>query len=132
MDAMLKGWTTKVIDCAVIHFRPTSGAYNPIKFHYKDGYKAYKLRSSVRLTFVRSLVRLMDWPYLISGTVYMAGYLHAFVKLEDYIVEKKIARFTNQFHLKRIMSWSEIKKFLRHHWNNYPLNPNKNKIDYSN
>jgi len=104
MEAMRKGWETKVFDLPVIHFRPTGSAYNPFKFHFKDGKYAYKLRSSILLHILRSLGRLNKKPYLLCSIIYFFGYFYAFFKQEKLIIDKELGRFSNKFHTKRIIN----------------------------
>jgi poly-beta-1,6-N-acetyl-D-glucosamine synthase len=102
MEAMFRGWKTKVIELPVTHFRPTSGAYDPVQFNIKDGIDAYKLRSHFVLTIIRTLVRLKRKPYFIAGISYFYGYICAFVKREKRDIDKPLAKFINKFHFSRI------------------------------
>jgi glycosyltransferase involved in cell wall biosynthesis len=102
MEAMFKGWKTKVIDLPVIHFRPTSAAYNPIKFNIKDGEDAYRLRSSFFLTIIRTIFRFARKPYLAVGISYFYGYIRSFIRRDKIIIDTELSKFINKFHLNRI------------------------------
>ena len=104
IEAMAKGWKTKVIDQAVIQFRPTSAAYSPTRQQMRDGYDAYCLRNSFLLVLLRTLPRLAVKPYVVAGLFYLAGYFKAMFKSEPISIDKEIARFYNRFHLKRILN----------------------------
>lgn len=110
IEAMAKGWKTKVIEQAVIQFRPTSAAYSPTKQQMRDGYDAYCLRNNFLLVLFRTLPRLATRPFIISGLYYLAGYFKAMWKKEPLSIEKETAQFYNKFHLKRItksiLGWS--------------------------
>ena len=88
MEAMRKGWKTLVFDLPVIHYRPTSTAYNPYKFHFKDGKYSYKLRTSLGLFILRSIGRIKKKPYFICSAMYFFGYCYAFIKMESFIINK--------------------------------------------
>lgn len=102
MEAFRLGWKTKVIDTPVIHYKPTSSAYNPIKFQFKCGWYAYKLRNNFALTIFRSARRFKKKPYLFSSLLYFSGYIYSFLKKEDKIIGKELGVYLNKFHLKRI------------------------------
>ncbi|MFT4524158.1 MAG: biofilm PGA synthesis N-glycosyltransferase PgaC [Bacteroidia bacterium] len=103
MEAMMRGWETKVFDLSVVHFRPTSTAYNPYKFHFKDGRFAFKLRTNILLLILRTIGRLKKKPFLISSLLYFIGYFFAMIRLEERIIEKDVGAFTNKFHINRIL-----------------------------
>lgn len=103
MDAMVQGWETKVLDIPVIHFRPTSGAYNPYKQNYKDGYDAFCLRNSISLLLLRSIPRLFKKPIIIGAFCYVYGYFEALLKREKRIINIETSRFINHFHTTRIL-----------------------------
>ncbi len=102
MDAMHKGWKTKAIPVSVVHLRPTTDAYHPIKHSLKSGYEAFRARNSFLLTLMRSIKRIPEKPFVIRSMAYMAGYITAFFKREPFYIEKDLARFINRFHSKRI------------------------------
>ncbi|OEK06771.1 glycosyltransferase family 2 protein [Roseivirga misakiensis] len=103
MQAMMNGWETKVFDLPVIHYRPTSSAYNPVKFHFKDGRYAYRLRTSFFLAFLRFIGRLKKRPILVPSIFYILGYHYALLSNDKYIIDKELGAFTNKFHTKRIL-----------------------------
>ena len=104
MEAMMRGWETKVFGLPVIHFRPTSTAYNPYRFHFKDGRFAYRLRVNFSLLLLRMGGRIKKRPFLISALIYFLGYIYAMIRREEFIVGKDVGDFTNKFHTKRILN----------------------------
>jgi glycosyltransferase involved in cell wall biosynthesis len=104
MEAMMRGWETKVFDLPVIHYRPTSTAYNPYRFHFKDGRFAYRLRVNFSLLLLRMGGRIKKRPFLISALIYFLGYIYAMIRREGFIVGKDVGDFTNKFHTKRILN----------------------------
>jgi poly-beta-1,6-N-acetyl-D-glucosamine synthase len=102
MDAMYKNWQVCTLDLPVVHHRPTSHLYNPYRHAYKSGQEHFKMGSSLLLTLVRTTVRIGQQPCLLGGLCFLAGYLWAFIKREDKIIEPGLIKFTNRFHLKRL------------------------------
>lgn len=103
MEAMRLGWKTAVFELPVIHYRPTSGAYDFRKQNYKHGFEAYKTRDSLILTLIRFLAKSAKKPHL-SGIYFLKGYFHGFFKREPRVISKELSRFANKFHLKRIVN----------------------------
>ena len=104
MEAMRLGWKTKVFDLSVIHYRPTSSAYNVKKQYYTHGFEAYKTRVSLFLTFMRSLRHSMEKKSLKPGYYFMKGYITGFFKGEEAVISKELSRFANRFHTRRIIN----------------------------
>ena len=102
MEAMRLGWQTLVFDLPVIHYRPTSGAYDYRKQNFKHGIEAYKTRDSLILTIIRLLAKSAKKPHL-SGFYFFKGYLSGFFKREPRVISKELSKFTNKFHLNRII-----------------------------
>ncbi|PWG05478.1 glycosyltransferase [Polaribacter aquimarinus] len=101
MEAMRLGWKTSVLDLKVIHFRPTSGAYNFKIQNFKHGYEAYKTRDNFLLTLIRFVAKSIKSPYL-SGIYFLKGYFSSFFSKEPRVISKELSIFTNKFHLNRI------------------------------
>lgn len=107
MEAMFNGWITRTIEIPVVHHRPTTSAYDPLRHQFKGGYEIYKMGSDFFLAMLRSITRFKKRPFVISGFYFLAGYLSAFFKREDKIVSDDLATFINKIHYKRF--WSSIK-----------------------
>lgn len=103
MDAMLKGWQTKVIDLKVIHYRPTSSAYNFRKQNLMHGRDAYALRNNVILLLLRTIKAMTKKPLIIGGFYYLTGYLQGLINQDKPTVSKELSKFMNKFHTKRIL-----------------------------
>jgi poly-beta-1,6-N-acetyl-D-glucosamine synthase len=101
MEARFHGWDTKSLDIPVIHHRPTSSAYNPVKHSFKSGYESFKLGSNVFLTMLRSGVRMKKKPYLIVGISFFIGYIYALIRKEPVLVSPELASFIRKFHYSR-------------------------------
>lgn len=104
MEAFRLGWKSKVLDVPVIHYKPTSSAYNPVRFQFKCGWFAYKLRNNLALTLLRSVGRARQKPYFISTLLYLLGYTYSFLTREDKIIKKPLGDFVNKFHINRILN----------------------------
>jgi len=102
MTAMFYGWKTKNIDKEVIHHRPASGSYQPQKLAYKIGYSKYKNGSNFFLTIIRALRRLGKRPFGLYAAYYLYGYFSALMRKENKNVSPELAKFINNFHLKRL------------------------------
>lgn len=102
MEAMRLGWKTKVFEKQVIHYRPTSGAYDFRKQEFRHGVEAYKTRDSLILTLIRFLARSAKSPHL-SGFYFLKGYFTGLIKREPLVISKELSKFTNRFHLNRIL-----------------------------
>jgi poly-beta-1,6-N-acetyl-D-glucosamine synthase len=105
MEARFNGWNTKSIDIKVIHHRPTSSAYNPIKQSYRNGYESYKFGNDIILTLVRSFVRFKNKPYFIVGFAFLAGFLMSWLNRESKVVSKDLESFMRKFHYSRIFNF---------------------------
>ncbi|MCD4704926.1 glycosyltransferase family 2 protein [bacterium] len=111
MEAFRLGWKSKVLDLPVIHYKPTASAYNPVKFQFKCGRYAYKLRNNFMLTFFRSARVINKKPYFFSTLLYLSGYFYSYLKNEEAIINKELGDYTNSFHINRIKKL--IKKKMR-------------------
>jgi glycosyltransferase involved in cell wall biosynthesis len=105
MEAMRLGWKTKVVDLPVIHYRPTSGAYNPFKQQWRDGLDAFRLRSSLLLTLVRTAARLRKKPYILGSITYLIAYIYGVLTFQKSTISKELAVFMNRFHRKRLLGF---------------------------
>lgn len=103
LEAMYYGWRTATIPKYVVHFRPTSMAYNPIKHAFRSGYEAYRTRNTFFLTIVRAVNRLRKKPLLFNSISYLLGYTFAFLRGESRYINKDLAKFINRFHYHRIL-----------------------------
>ncbi len=98
------GWKVYSIDIKVIHHRPTSKAYKPIKFNFKNGYAARKRRASFFLSILRALKTAKTYPYIINSIAYIYGYILAFLKGEKNILTKEISKSMNKFHYSKLFN----------------------------
>jgi poly-beta-1,6-N-acetyl-D-glucosamine synthase len=101
MDAMQKKWEVLTFDLAVLHHRPTSKAYNSFRHAYRSGEEHFRMRSNFFLTLIRTGVRFGQKPYMLGSLYFLAGYLRAFIRQDDEIIEPELSMFTNRFHLNR-------------------------------
>jgi asparagine synthase (glutamine-hydrolysing) len=102
MEARFNNWITKSVNVKVIHNRPTSSSYDPIKHTYKCGYETYKLGANWKLTLLRALARAFIKPYFILSYKFLKGYLDAKKKQENIIVSDALAVFINKSQLSRV------------------------------
>ena len=106
MNALYLGWKTRIINTRVKHFRQASSDYNLVKLSYKYGLANYRNGGNLFLAIIRSLVRLFDKPYVIIGLSFMRGYLAGLLNGEKNLTNKKLCKFINNFHLKRLIKLS--------------------------
>ena len=102
MMAMYCNWEIKILDLPVIHHRPTSSAYNALVHSKKSGFEAYRTRSGLFLSILRSLIRIRKKPFLLNTLYYMSGYMEAWRRNESRLVSIELGRFIRKFHYKRI------------------------------
>lgn len=102
MTAMYCHWKIKILDLPVIHHRPTSSAYNALSHSRKSGFEAYRTRSGLFLSVLRSLVRISQKPLLLNMFCYLLGYVEAWRGNESRLVSAELGRFIRRFHYKRI------------------------------
>jgi hypothetical protein len=105
LEARFKGWNTKSININVIHHRPTSSAYNPIKQSYKNGYESYKYGNDIILTLIRTFVRFKYKPYFIVGLAFLTGFLKSWFSGESKVVSKDLEVFIRKFQYSRIFKF---------------------------
>lgn len=103
MEAMYKGWKTKCIDLKVKHLRPTTSAYNLKEHAYKSGYEAYRIRMSPILMSLRCIYKLFNKPVLGYSIYFFNGYISAYLAKADFLINKELGRFINNFHYKRLL-----------------------------
>lgn len=103
MEARFKGWNTRSIEIDVIHNRPTTSAYDPIKHAYKSGYETYKMGADFKLTLLRVFVRLFRRPFITVGLSFLRGYREAIANKEEKIVSDSLAKFINKTQFGRLI-----------------------------
>ena len=108
MTAIYKGWSTLCLDLEVIHHRPTAEAYNSLKLAEKYGKANYVNGGNLFLVLVRSLIRITKKPYFLYSLKFLFGYLNAKKNNEPKIVSQELARFINNYHLKRLFSFKRL------------------------
>lgn len=104
MGAIYNGWTTKVLEIMVKHYRITSSAYDPKTHAFMSGYEAYRIRMNFILFLARAVHKLFARPYLLYSYYFMKGFLHAIVLKPDRIIDKDFASFITKFHFKRVLN----------------------------
>lgn len=105
-----KGWKVKSIDIQVIHHRPTSKAYKPLKYNYRNGYAARQRRASFWLSVMRSIFKMRTYPYVFNTFAYFLGYLVALLKAETNILDKKTSKTMNQFDYMKLFNKKKFQK----------------------
>lgn len=103
MNALYRGWETQIISNGVKHFRPASKDYNKVKLSYELGIANYKNGANIFLASIRAIIKSKQKPYLRVGFSFIKGYTYAFKKRMTKNVDKKLARFINKFHTKRLL-----------------------------
>lgn len=104
LEAMYKGWQTKTIEIPVLHYRPTTSAYNIKKHSFKSGLEAYREGNSIILASLRGTKLAFKPPYLLNSIFYAGGFLSGFFKREKKYFDRDFSSFINRFHIKRILN----------------------------
>jgi len=108
MEAMYKGWETKVLEIPVIHLRPTTAIYNKREHAYKSGYESFRMGNTVLLALIRTGFKFFNKPYFIYGYYYLKGFIKAKLKNEDKYFNDDFNSFTRNFHYRRILNMKRI------------------------
>lgn len=108
MEAMYKGWETKVLEIPVIHLRPTTAVYNKREHAYKSGYESFKMGNTVLLALIRTGFKFFYKPYFIYGYYYLKGFIKAKLKNEDKYFDDDFNSFTRNFHYRRILNMKRL------------------------
>ena len=103
IKAMYLGWDVLSIDKYAKHFRNASSDYRPIKMQFKYGIAAYRNGNNLFLTLIRTIVKSIQKPFILSGISFFVGYLYSFIRRDHKNVEKTLAKYINKFHLKRLL-----------------------------
>lgn len=104
MKALYFNWETHIIELGVKHFRPAAKDYNKTDLNYKLGFANYENGGNLFLAFVRALVKSKQKPYFRTGISYFKGYLTAKNMKINKNVDPELAKFINDFHLKRLLT----------------------------
>jgi glycosyltransferase involved in cell wall biosynthesis len=102
MNAMYLGWTTKIIDSDVRHFRAAASDYNQDELNFKLGFANYCNGGSFFLAIIRSIIKSFRTRSFFTLFFYLKGYLSAYRNKEKKNVDSDLSSFINNFHLKRI------------------------------
>lgn len=103
-------WDVYSINTKVIHHRPTSKAYKPLKMNFRNGYAARQRRASFLLSFLRSINVMRSYPYLLNSFAYFFGFLYASIKGEKNILDYNISKEMNQFHYMKLFNTTKFNK----------------------
>ncbi|MCK6650277.1 MAG: glycosyltransferase [Bacteroidia bacterium] len=103
MEAMYYGWSTKVIEKYVIHFRVTSSAYDFKEHCLKSGRDAYQMRSGLFLLTKRTIGHIFKRPYLVGGYYYILGYIIGILRKDPRIISYEMSKFISRFHIRRFL-----------------------------
>lgn len=104
MTLFYHGWKSLNVELAVKHFRPAAKDYNSLKLSLRWGACNYRNGSNLFMALVRSMVKIFEKPYLLKGVFFLFGYIKSFFQREGRHVDPDLARFINNFHMKRLMS----------------------------
>ncbi len=103
-------WNVYSIELQVIHHRPTSKAYKPLKLNFNNGYAARQRRASFGLSLMRSIFKMRTYPYILNTIAYFSGYLSALIKGEKNILNKEISKSMNKFDYMKLFNKNEFNK----------------------
>lgn len=111
MTTMFKGWTIKILPLQVFHHRPTSTTINRGLFSsFRSGKEYYCNSYDFFLAILRSITfgkRTM--PYMISGIIFLFGFITAFCLREKKHVDKKLEKYIRSFQYNRIFKFVHFK-----------------------
>lgn len=103
MTAMYKGWDVKILPLSVLQHRGTTSDYNAFMLSKKKGKTNFKNGGSIFLAIVRSIIRIFRKPFVVQGIGFFLGYFNALLNQEKKNIDKDLAIFINNFHIKRIL-----------------------------
>jgi len=107
MTAMHRGWKVKILDTAVVHHRQTSAKINRgIRNSYRAGEEYYRDGNSCLLSALRAVsYGLKTRPRIMSGVVFIVGFISAWTHKKEKHVDKELERFMRQFQYRRIRTY---------------------------
>ena len=104
LHARMKGWQTRTFtEKTCIHHKKTQSAnYSSLKAFFRRGYHDDLMGGHPLWQIFRSGYQMSKKPFLISGSVLLAGYLWATLTRADRIVSKELIAFRGKEQMRRL------------------------------
>lgn len=118
--ARQRGWKSwSFPELQAIHCRPTGmgGARGVIRARFRQGLCDYGVGSHPLFMLVKALRRcLFEPPFLVGGTLRLAGYLWGCVRREPYQIPEEVVRFVRRDQLRRVFGLNRVPEENRVNW----------------
>lgn len=104
LKAQIRGWNTRCFfDLIIYHYRITGGRHTGFtKGRFRHGRNLYRFGYPIYYTFLKSLYRIFEVPYLIGSMGILTGYLYGFFKRDPFIYDKTMRKHL-RIRLKKII-----------------------------
>jgi glycosyltransferase involved in cell wall biosynthesis len=104
LNAMMKGWQTRAFtEKSSQHLKKTQTAkYSSLKAKFRSGYHDYMMGAHPIWQLFRSGYLMSKKPFLVGGSVLLAGYLWAVLTRADRTVSKELIAFRGKEQMRRL------------------------------
>ena len=104
LNARMKGWQTRTFtEKTCQHHKKTQSAkYSSLKAIFRSGYHDYLMGGHPIWQIFRSSYQMSKKPFLVGGSVLLAGYLWAVLTRADRIVSKELIAFRGKEQMRRL------------------------------
>lgn len=108
VTARKNGWTVKSFEHQMLnHHRLTgTGGWNLLEAKFNEGYLAYSMGYHPLFQFLKSIHRLKERPYIVSGILHFLGFFWAFLKREKRVVPEEFVNYLRKEQLGRMKALS--------------------------
>jgi glycosyltransferase involved in cell wall biosynthesis len=106
--ARKNGWETKSFNHLMLeHHRLTgSGSWNVWESKFKEGLLSYSMGYHPLFQFLKSIHRIKERPYLLSGMLHLLGFIYGNIKREKRHVSQDFIDYIRKEQLLKIKSFS--------------------------
>jgi len=107
ITARMKGWKTRTFpEKVILHHREIGTALNtPLMARFRTGFQDYVLGSHPVWELSRMIYQARKRPFVLGGTVLMAGYLWAMMTRAERPVSKELMRFRRREQMRRLKDY---------------------------
>jgi len=104
LNARMKGWQTRTFtEKTCQHHKKTQSAkYSSLKAIFRSGYHDYLMGGHPIWQIFRSSYQMSKKPFLVGGSVLLAGYLWAMLTRADQIVSNELIAFRGKEQMHRL------------------------------
>jgi biofilm PGA synthesis N-glycosyltransferase PgaC len=107
ITARMKGWKTRTFAEKVVHHHREIGTaqQTPMMAKFKTGFQDYALGSHPLWELSRMIYQARKRPFVVGGTVLMAGYLWAMVQRAERPVSRELVAFRRREQMQRLKKY---------------------------